>query len=618
MKEEKKEGGFVFASFFIFFFFLFVFQTKFLNTGDAGELVAASYSLGIAHPSGYPLYLMISKFFTFLPLGNIPTKVTLVSSVSSSFLMSLLIYFFIKETSSLKAGIFCVLLLFSTYSFFGQSLIAKFYPLNTLMIFLIFYLGYRSVSSYSLKNQLIISFLLGLSAGLHHTTFLILIPLLLLSFFHFKDFLRNLFPSVFLFLAGSTVVAYLMIRSMKVTLLNMSPSADFSSLIDTLSRKIYGSSSSVEVIKKGLSFSSERLFFASKNILLLLIKEFHLYSIIFFLSGILFLLKNKKKFTYTILTFITYSILLAYLTFCKKNPDIKDWYICAHQYFLPMLLFYAIISGFGFCFIKDFIPKNSSFLLILFPCIYLPNHIFVNFYDRNEVVHYKMIDQLFTKPIKSVLILEGDNDVFQGWYKKNIEKFRDDLCFITAPSIDKKIWCIRNGCIKEIYGRFFPEIFRHPNILNLYCLKDYMTEFRLYSTSPIEKNNSLKRHLISRYCIMDFVVMPKEALSEEKSLKDIRMKFKDVIHYEPCLRHFTDDLFTKAICKRYSTYLVYLSRDIGEGEKSSRRISNITITWRGKKETLSFPITKENITYMEIAKKIEQINKTFDFCLYEP
>lgn len=141
MKEEKKEGGFVFASFFIFFFFLFVFQTKFLNTGDAGELVAASYSLGIAHPSGYPLYLMISKFFTFLPLGNIPTKVTLVSSVSSSFLMSLLIYFFIKETSSLKAGIFCVLLLFSTYSFFGQSLIAKFYPLNTLMIFLIFYLS---------------------------------------------------------------------------------------------------------------------------------------------------------------------------------------------------------------------------------------------------------------------------------------------------------------------------------------------------------------------------------------------------------------------------------------------------------------------------------------------
>ena len=31
--------------------------------GDSGELIAASYTLSIAHPPGYPLYLMLGKLF---------------------------------------------------------------------------------------------------------------------------------------------------------------------------------------------------------------------------------------------------------------------------------------------------------------------------------------------------------------------------------------------------------------------------------------------------------------------------------------------------------------------------------------------------------------------------
>ncbi|NUQ01549.1 MAG: DUF2723 domain-containing protein, partial [Armatimonadetes bacterium] len=48
--------------------------------GDCGELAAAAWSLGIAHPTGYPLYLMLGKLLTLLvPWGEVAWRVALLS-----------------------------------------------------------------------------------------------------------------------------------------------------------------------------------------------------------------------------------------------------------------------------------------------------------------------------------------------------------------------------------------------------------------------------------------------------------------------------------------------------------------------------------------------------------
>ena len=48
--------------------------------GDSGELIAAAYSLGIAHVPGHPLYVLIGKLFSFLPLGNIAYRLNFMSA----------------------------------------------------------------------------------------------------------------------------------------------------------------------------------------------------------------------------------------------------------------------------------------------------------------------------------------------------------------------------------------------------------------------------------------------------------------------------------------------------------------------------------------------------------
>ena len=49
-----------------------------IYVGDSGELAAAVHVLGIPHPTGYPLYVLLGKLWTlFVPLGSIAYRLSL-------------------------------------------------------------------------------------------------------------------------------------------------------------------------------------------------------------------------------------------------------------------------------------------------------------------------------------------------------------------------------------------------------------------------------------------------------------------------------------------------------------------------------------------------------------
>ena len=53
--------------------------------GDSGELVGAVYLLGIPHPTGYPLYVLLGKLWTLLvPVGSIAYRMSLFSAVCAA------------------------------------------------------------------------------------------------------------------------------------------------------------------------------------------------------------------------------------------------------------------------------------------------------------------------------------------------------------------------------------------------------------------------------------------------------------------------------------------------------------------------------------------------------
>ena len=56
-----------------------------LQVGDAGEQIAAAHFLGIGHPTGTPLYLLIMKLWELIfPFGTIVWRMNILNAAISS------------------------------------------------------------------------------------------------------------------------------------------------------------------------------------------------------------------------------------------------------------------------------------------------------------------------------------------------------------------------------------------------------------------------------------------------------------------------------------------------------------------------------------------------------
>src|SRR5215510_7343726 len=48
---------------------------------DSGELIVAARTLGVAHPPGFPLYVLLAHLATLFPVGNVAVRVNTASAL---------------------------------------------------------------------------------------------------------------------------------------------------------------------------------------------------------------------------------------------------------------------------------------------------------------------------------------------------------------------------------------------------------------------------------------------------------------------------------------------------------------------------------------------------------
>ena len=52
---------------------------------DSAELAATAYTMGVAHPTGYPSYLLLAKIFSLvIPWGDVAHRVNVLSAVNGA------------------------------------------------------------------------------------------------------------------------------------------------------------------------------------------------------------------------------------------------------------------------------------------------------------------------------------------------------------------------------------------------------------------------------------------------------------------------------------------------------------------------------------------------------
>ncbi len=110
-------------------------------TFDSAEFATGAYVLGIIHATGYPLYLLIAKLFTFLPIGDIAYRVNLMSAVFGGVATGLLALVGYRVTGRIWISAAAALFFAFSYYVWREAVIAETYMLNATLISIVILLA---------------------------------------------------------------------------------------------------------------------------------------------------------------------------------------------------------------------------------------------------------------------------------------------------------------------------------------------------------------------------------------------------------------------------------------------------------------------------------------------
>jgi len=108
--------------------------------GDSAEFVTAAITLGVVHPSGYPLPTLVGHVFTWLPVGSEPFRVNLVSVVCGALTVGVIFLIAKKLTGDLAAAALAALALAFHPLFWSWSLVAEAFSPNNFIAATLVYL----------------------------------------------------------------------------------------------------------------------------------------------------------------------------------------------------------------------------------------------------------------------------------------------------------------------------------------------------------------------------------------------------------------------------------------------------------------------------------------------
>ncbi|MBA4311047.1 MAG: hypothetical protein C0417_00270 [Chlorobiaceae bacterium] len=423
---------------------------------DSGELATVCSTMGIAHPTGYPIFTLIGWIFSHLPLGL--RKIHQLNLMSAFFCSAALYFFFrlfyvLQEVISIQPNktnrsvtnreadkailsflpsILGTITLGFSVTYWSQSASIEVYSLHLFFLSVLLFSLARAIFSDELvdnkyigkgdgwRSWLLFSFILGLSFANHLTTIL-LAPATIFIFFNNYGFKSTSWKRVMIlsipFIIGFSVYLYLPIRAAQHPLLNWGNPLDFEKWFWHFSGKVYR----VWIFSSTESAAKQFNYFITN-----LPKEFAYFPLVFAIIGMWSLLKqNKKIFVFTIILFLT-------TLFYSINYDIHD----IDSYFLLAYITIALWVGFGIAWIISLaINKINYDYLKVVGFVFGVLIVFINFAEvdesKNVIVENYARDMFKSVDENSIIIsYQWDYFISAAYYLQLVEKERTDVVVI--------------------------------------------------------------------------------------------------------------------------------------------------------------------------------------------
>jgi hypothetical protein len=212
---------------------------------DAVEFALGAATLGVNHPSGYPLETLVAHLFTYVPAASPAWRVNLGSAAAAAaacafvFLLGWELLGPRTRPGPRLAGawVAAALCAFGA-TFWSQAVIAEVYALNALLVAAALWCGGRCRASGDGRWFAAAAFVAGLAAANHLSSLLLSLPLLAYLGWPLRG--RGAWAAALLFVLGASVYLYLPLRAVREPVLSWGGPADLPRLGDHLSRREAG------------------------------------------------------------------------------------------------------------------------------------------------------------------------------------------------------------------------------------------------------------------------------------------------------------------------------------------------------------------------------------------
>ncbi|MCX8044353.1 MAG: DUF2723 domain-containing protein [Desulfobacterota bacterium] len=410
---------------------------------DSGELAAVCTTLGIAHPTGYPLYTLLGWLCTHLPLPLRPVVVLNLFSAVCSAAGAVAVYYglaavvpvVLERASALRICLCCAgSLLWAFCSVvWSCALITEVYALQGLLIALIsaLCLVMLSLPADAPKNNLphLLALLLGLSFSNHLSTVL-LVPAVIYVLLKSRPRKAWHHPLklVCLFCAGFLPYLYLPIRARMAPPLNWGDPRSWEAFFWHVSGKQY---------RVWMFASLDTMARQAGHFFNLVLSSLGYLPAIFIPLGIYLLVQRHRS------TFLFSLIVFAVDVLYAVNYDIKD----IDPYFLPALLMCCLWTATGMAGCAAYLFRrfqNANLWLALCLCCMPLVPLMVNYRDvamHNDTHAEQYTTALLSGLAPNALVLSYQWDYFCSpfYYLQLVEGKRPDVVMIEVLLL-KRSW----------------------------------------------------------------------------------------------------------------------------------------------------------------------------------
>ena len=517
---------------------------------DSGTMIAASYTLGIPNPPGFPFYMLTSHLFAILPFGNVLTRLELFSIVFSILAIQLIYriilllidsdFFFYKPAKSngalnvdippnknLKyfAAFFGAISLAFSYQYWSQSQNTEAFIFTDFFLCLFIYIllliqtkkkaflqlnsqKKNLFSQYLFKGLLLLAFLYGLAAGAN-PTIAVLVPGVLFVMYLNRRVLK-LYQVVILgvvfFVTLAIVYSYLPIRASAWPFVNWGNPQTLSLFIGHLRGEGLNIYEPQSGSINGFTGSPIVFFQSVSHSFYLLLIQFTPILLPFLGLGFYFFYKKNKLLFWLLISVPIINVVYAGLYYSGNQESwfILSWIICA--IFIGIGFYYAVLK---FSLKADYI--KILVLLCFLPLIawFIPLNRSQNYYSEDYAKNlYSSLNK------DAILIGTGDFSNSLGFYLHEADKYRSDVTPITANMLYVNRW-YRDGLRHASSIVVSPKL---EDIIQYKAFDEYNRAMNSFIADNIDKHPIYVTHLTLRASAL-------AATSAGQLVLDSRFKF---------------------------------------------------------------------------------------------